>query len=209
MDSLGVNERLCDVFEMLVDRLSSIESKQDRQDLAARQEDSFSELGKPIAGARLCGRSVRLQVYDNFNPDGIFHPRFGSDHMIIVLREDDVDQATCHPHGQEAVMEEALLDRHHGLLAVGTRGVAVQDVGIGKAVCIMDAVTIELGHTLSESVFIYRIFRELKQLAIAILRESGRESAWRALSTREQRWLMKTSTNTGIFFTKDRLAACT
>lgn len=84
------NERLCDMFEMLVNRLGVVEEQSSNiKDFAqkrARHEDSLKPLGAMLSGLALCGRCVDLVVYNRFNFDGNF--RYSKpDDMIIMVSE--------------------------------------------------------------------------------------------------------------------------
>lgn len=265
-----MNRPLCDIFEMLVTRLGTLEDGQAslrrslaQQDLAHRHEVSLTHVGTPISGVRLCGRCVRLLLHQPFTADGRFvEPR--DNDMLILLNdtalpnemhapvwEEDVPwmwdkdvqiewglerfslvranmlawyssnpgmvdpspedvhvQDSGHQYAFIAIYEAALRRRHPGLLAIGCAGLAVADKCIVGAVSTVDAVTLDLGCRLSESIEIHRIPHHLQTLAIAILRETGMRAAWLALTRRARIILIGASADQGVFFSSERLRGC-
>lgn len=80
------NERLCDVFEMLISRLGFVEDSVKMQTImlsnATRLRDSERVLGNTFPGEAWCNRIINLSVYEPFNEYGDF---FLSDHKEIFI----------------------------------------------------------------------------------------------------------------------------
>lgn len=73
------NERLCDIFEMLVSRLDDIEVKLDTStrkidEIMRIQKHTYSigELRASFSGLAHCGRAVKLRVDSSFDEEGVF-----------------------------------------------------------------------------------------------------------------------------------------
>lgn len=78
------DERLSNVFEMLVSRIDHVEDylvsvreALARQDMSARHADSMRPLGSPFSGVALTGHCVELTTHNKFDANGdfeLFHP---------------------------------------------------------------------------------------------------------------------------------------
>lgn len=97
-------EKLCDVFEMLVSRLDTIETsicevktQLDAQALAARHADTLRQWGTPFSGVAMTGEPLTLHVFYPFNVDGTHKVRHDpglaiqrtyDDGMIVAVDKD-------------------------------------------------------------------------------------------------------------------------
>lgn len=107
------------------------------------------------------------------------------------------------------VHETALTARHPGLAAVGPHGLVVTSKNIIQAMDIVDFVTRDLGGAPSLEMELHRIQPMFEPLALAIVRDFGKQSAWQALSNCDKHFLEVLCVfGTSSFFSKERLAGC-
>lgn len=95
MDS---NERLGDVFEMLVhqigsvgDQLTAVQRQLDQQQACMRHADTLRPLEVPFSGMALCGEPVTFTMFAPFNEEGVFD--VGEPYMGCLLIE--TNHALC------------------------------------------------------------------------------------------------------------------
>lgn len=89
------NERLCEIFAMLISRLDTIEDKldklaeQDSKQLHERHKDAIRPLGEAFSAFGLTGKCVALKVFGhvNFDENGNFKFQ-SSDDNVFVLKDD-------------------------------------------------------------------------------------------------------------------------
>lgn len=104
METETSNERLCNIFEMVVSRLDSLGNQMDtmQQQLGMlahgiRHADSIRPLGSPFSGVAHLGMPVELTVFASFDAEGIFHRK---NELVVVtepLPGDGYDLMWCGP----------------------------------------------------------------------------------------------------------------
>lgn len=88
------DERMCDVFDMLIDRMTAVEEtnkslqrhNKNMMNLllrSARMDDSQRKLGKPFCGTSWADRCVALTIHDQFDDNGEFNGVMENDILIV------------------------------------------------------------------------------------------------------------------------------
>lgn len=85
------DNRLCDVFEMLVNRLSAQEEKTEALDTfvrkRARHMDSLVPNGQRFSGLSFCGRCINIVAHDVLDSEGCFVHSKPEDMIVIYSNE--------------------------------------------------------------------------------------------------------------------------
>lgn len=216
MDS--TNERLSNIFDTLVGRLDSIETKQDmldakqrslegRQDLveaAVRHANSLRPLMTPFSGLSLTGTPVILTTDAPFNMDGTFHNTNGL--LVACIYGNLRYRPISLTNGADP---EGLYKRFPQLLAVAPscQSFAFSVCDIKTISTIMDEISDQLHTTRHSQLEIYVVSDEHAELALAIVRGTGIRHAWEGLSFGNQNSLKNRAASFACsFFTQDRLS---
>lgn len=81
------NTRLCDIFEMVVSRLDSLEAKLDLQKTVAPHADSIRPLGQRFSGMNLTGQCVSLDVHHSFDSHGVMSKAQAIRESVMMSRK--------------------------------------------------------------------------------------------------------------------------
>lgn len=169
-------------------------------------------MDKRMARVCLSGRCLELLLHERVDEDDNFAHSYDTDMLILVDNREIPNKLPSPSYTSMVMFEAELKNRHHGLVGLGQAGlavaVAVVDRGIGRAVWTFDAVVEDLGYELSDALEIHRIPPHLQPLALAILRGTGRQAMWKALTQRSKSDLLGMCAVRCAFFNRERLVGC-